>query len=238
MVTSANDLTEIIASQIDNNPAINKWINSFLNKADHQITAVNVPDSTNQIGLPMENFDLMLPPHHPSSREKNTGISVPNKYYGAGGYLQRKIDFIHNISEDKSYSLSILMESSGTKRYFGLGGPLYALIHGAHLLCVDELETSLHPDLMKHLLQTFLLNSMRSQMLITTHNIALMEDVDFIRRDALWFSEKGKDGAMSFYSAADFDSTTLRKDASLINAYKSGRLGAKPNLGSPYLKEE
>jgi len=74
-------------------------------------------------------------------------------------------------------------------------------------------------------------------MLITTHNTALMEDQDFIRRDALWFSEKGTDGSVRMYSAADFDSSTLRKDASLINAYKSGRLGAKPNLGSPYYTE-
>ena len=74
-------------------------------------------------------------------------------------------------------------------------------------------------------------------MLITTHNLSLMEDQDFIRRDALWFSEKGKDGSVSLFSAADFDTNTLRKDASLIKAYKTGRLGAKPNLGSPYLTE-
>lgn len=49
------------------------------------------------------------------------------------------------------------------------------------------------------------------------------------------FSEKETDGSVSFYSAADFDTATLRKDASLINAYKTGRLGARPNLGSPYL---
>lgn len=199
MVTSVNDLTEITASQIDNNPEINKWINLFLNKADDQVVEVNVRR--------------------------------------LGGARQRKIDFIHSTGKDKNYSLSIIKESSGTKRYFGLGGPLYELIHGSHLLCIDELETSLHPDLMKHFLQTFLLNSGNSQLLITTHNVALMEDQDFIRRDALWFSEKVADGSVSLYSASDFDSTTLRKDASLINAYKSGRLGAKPNLGSPYLAE-
>lgn len=90
---------------------------------------------------------------------------------------------------------------------------------------------------MKHFLQTFLLNATRSQLLITTHNIALLEEQDFIRRDALWFSEKGPDGGIQLYSAADFDSTKLRRDASLINAYRSGRLGAKPNLGSPYVIE-
>jgi AAA15 family ATPase/GTPase len=134
--------------------------------------------------------------------------------------------------------LSILAESNGTKRYFGLGGPLYELIHNSHLLCIDELETSLHPDLMKYFLQMYLLNATSSQLLITTHNLSLMENQDFLRRDALWFCEKNDDGSMNLYSAADFDTSTLRKDASIVNAYRAGRLGAKPNLGSPYLIEE
>ena len=243
MVSSANDLTDVTAEQIDRNPLINKWINIFLNKADNQISAVNVPDSTNQIALPFENpdddFKARIIPLS-GSYSKQTRIKRPGETatkFSGGGSVRRRIDFVHKVNEDENYSLSILKESSGTTRYFGLAGPLYALIHGSHLLCIDELETSLHPDLMKHFLQTFLLNSARSQMLITTHNTALMEDQDFIRRDALWFSEKGVDGSIRMYSAADFDSSTLRKDASLINAYRSGRLGAKPNLGSPYYTE-
>jgi hypothetical protein len=65
-----------------------------------------------------------------------------------------------------------------------------------------------------------------------------MENQDFIRRDALWFSEKNDTGSIDLYSASDFDSGVLRKGASIINAYRSGRLGAKPNLGSPYLNED
>jgi AAA15 family ATPase/GTPase len=239
MVTGANDVTEITAAQIDQNPKMNAWINSFLNKADNQITEVQVPDASRQLTIPWENRDLDLTFRLTAQGSYSKGTTLKGRrgsIYGEGP-SKRKIDFIHKVEKDKKYALSILKESSGTKRYFGLGGPLYALIHGSHLLCIDELETSLHPDLMKHFLQTFLLNSSQSQLLITTHNVALMEDQDFIRRDALWFSEKGSDGAVNLYSAADFDSTTLRKDASLINAYRSGRLGAKPNLGSPYLTE-
>jgi AAA15 family ATPase/GTPase len=243
MITSSHDLTETTASLINQNPLINQWIDTFLNKADYQITRVDV--SSNLISIP---FDWDLPDFgtrifSQRSFAKETKIkpvsdSGPaHKYYG-GGAIQRKIDFVHKLKDDKSYSLPILTESNGTKRYFGLGGPLYALIHNAHILCIDELDTSLHPDLMKHFLQVFLLNAKNSQLLITTHNISLMENLDFIRKDALWFSEKKDDGSMSLYSASDFDSSILRKDASIINAYKSGRLGAKPNLGSPYLVEQ
>jgi AAA15 family ATPase/GTPase len=209
MITSAHNLTEVTASLIDKNQLVNKWINSFLNKADYQISKVNVSDFNNQITVPLDETY-----HHES---------------------QHQIDFIHKLNNE-TYSLSILTESSGIQRYFGLGGPLYELIHNSRFLCIDELETSLHSDLMKHFLQAFLLNARNSQLLVTINNVSLMENQDFIRKDALWFSEKNEDGSISLYSAADFDSGTLRKDASIINAYNAGKLGAKPNLGSPYFK--
>jgi len=242
MITSSHNLTDVTVSLIDQNPIIGKWINAFLNKADYQISEVNVSDSNSYISLPWDDpYQNEL-----SSRFITGGSSIKHEdvkpgnvvKFAGGGSVQRKIDFVHTVSKNKSYPLSILSESSGTKRYFGLGGPLYELIHASRLLCIDELETSIHPDLMKHFLQVFLLNSKSSQLLITTHNVLLMENQDFIRKDALWFTEKTDDGSVSLYSAADFDSSILRKDASIINAYKSGKLGAKPNLGSPYLIEK
>jgi AAA15 family ATPase/GTPase len=240
MITSAHNLTDVTVSLIDQNPLLNKWINTFLNKADYQISEVNV--SNNLISIPLdENFYPDFTGQGSYSKKTNikteSVLKAPVKFAG-GGSVHRKIDFVHTLADEKSYPLSILSESSGTRRYFGLGGPLYELIHGSRLLCIDELETSLHPDLMKYFLQVFLLNAKNSQLLVTTHNVSLMENQDFIRRDALWFSEKNDDGSINLYSAADFDSSTLRKDASIINAYRSGKLGAKPNLGSPYLIQE
>lgn len=243
MVTSAHDLTEITAKLIDKNPNINDWINALLYKADNQIAKVLVPEWNDLIGIPLDDafhHEFQSTILQQGSYSNKTTIASPsgkkdNPVNFFGGPSERRIEFLHKIGGGDIYPLSIQKESSGTKRYFGLGGPLYELINGSHLLCIDELETSLHPDLMKHFLQVFLMNSTKSQLLITTHNLSLMADTDFIRRDALWFSEKEGDGSVSLFSAADFDTTTLRKDASLINAYRMGRLGAKPNLGSPYI---
>ncbi|MGO1245615.1 ATP/GTP-binding protein [Sphingobacterium sp. JB170] len=237
LVTSSHDLTELTAELIDRNPKINEWIDTLLYKADNQIAKVIVPDWNEQVGIPSDQPIQILRPESLSDKtiKRSPVGSLANVDRFFGGPSERKIEFFHKIGKDDIYPLSIQKESSGTKRYFGLGGPLYELIHGSHLLCIDELETSLHPDLMKHFLQVFLVNSTRSQLLITTHNLSLMADTDFIRRDALWFSEKEDDGSVSLFSAADFDTTILRKDASLINAYRVGRLGAKPNLGSPYI---
>lgn len=242
LITSSQDLTQLTTSYFDHNPVVGKWISTFLHKADNQIAKVNISD--HHISVPYEDSLSDFYPKIISQGSYSLKTSVKSreeksknapKFYG-GGAVHRKIDFVHKLN-NKNYSLSILAESNGTKRYFGLGGPLYEIIHQSRLLCIDELDTSLHPDLMKHFLQVFLLNSNNSQLLITTHNISLLENQDFIRKDALWFSEKNDDGAMSLYSASDFDSAVLRKDASIINAYKAGKLGAKPNLGSPFLTE-
>lgn len=243
MISSANNLTETTARLIADDSRLKKWIDIFLNKADDQITEVKISDDV--VSTPADeafpsDFSDRLIPNRDTGGNSPGMLSAP--HHGSAQFFgspdQRKIDFVHQVKNGKSYILSILAESSGTKRYFGLGGPLYTLIHNSCLLCIDELETSLHPDLMKYFLQVYLLNSQNSQLVITTHNFSLMDNNDFIRRDALWFTEKNKNGAVELYSAADFDSSTLRKDASLVNAYKSGKLGAKPNLGSPYLMKK
>jgi len=229
-------LNALTAVKIHNSEDVNTWMNEFLNKADNQVVAVSVPDLMEQMtnklksNLNVMSLDLL--------GKRNTSMSFGRAELN----LEKKsdefrVDLIHRINQTESYTLPLAKESKGTQRYFGLGGPLYDLVHGSHFLCIDELENSLHADLMKHFLQLFLMNAKSSQLLITTHNLSLMEDSDFIRRDALWFTEKSTDGGVSLYAASDFDTSVLRKDANLSKAYKAGRLGAKPNLGSPYMTE-
>jgi len=248
MITSGDDLTEITAGIIDDQPEIREWVNTLLNKADEQIVDMDIEEKE-QYSNKFKEFlitssfsnSVSTFAEEENSFEKTTikrlfnPEKMTNNRQTVRELFGRRIEFVHMLENEWSFLLSFEKESSGTRRYFGLGGLLYLLVHGNHLLCIDELETSLHPDLMKHFLQVFLMNSNSSQLLFTTHNLSMMADEDFIRRDALWFTEKESDGSVSLYSAADFDSSTLRKDASLIKAYKAGKLGAKPNLGSPLI---
>ncbi|MFA6082764.1 ATP/GTP-binding protein [Mucilaginibacter sp.] len=236
MITSDTDLAETTADMIVDNPAAAEWIAAFMRKADRQISKVAAdPEKSYQPRLrPNFVYEHLYPAHvnTPFSTKKRDGILSGLDLSD----FKRKVAFTHETGTG-NFELPLSAESRGTQRYFALGGPMYRLIHDEALLLIDELESSLHPDLMKHFLQTFLANATFSQLLITTHNIALLEEEDFIRRDALWFIEKKDDGSADLYSAADFDSATLRKGASLINAYRAGRLGAKPNLGSPLMNK-
>lgn len=100
------------------------------------------------------------------------------------------------------------------------------------MLC-DELENSLHYDLFTHIIKTFLVNSDRAQLIFSTHSLMLLDE-DFIRRDMVNFASKNESGATEIYRAKDFG---LHKEVSILNAYRAGKLGAKPQLGSIFIDE-
>ena len=139
-----------------------------------------------------------------------------------------------NHCKDGDFDIKSNMQSIGTRRFAGLIGALYDMVMSNHVYFMDEIGIRLHNDLMAFYLSTFLHNSNQSQIFFTTHNIMLLEE-DFVRRDMVYLVEKNPDTAVSSY--ARVSDVGLHKNLSLYNAYKIGRLGAKPDLGSPYLDD-
>ena len=138
------------------------------------------------------------------------------------------------IGEDGSvehFQLLMDQESSGTQRFFArIGGWLQALENGA-LLVVDEIEDSLHPLLTKRLIEMVQDNSVNTngaQILFTTHD-AMLLDLNFLRRDQIWFADKNeKTCATELYSLASF---SPRKGENVRKGYLQGRFGAIPFIG-------
>ena len=119
-------------------------------------------------------------------------------------------------------------ESEGTLRMYCLSAIMYLLIKQNQILLSDEMENSLHYDLLTHIIKTFLVNSERGQLIFSTHSLMLLDE-EFVRRDMVYFTNKNEAGATEIYRAKDFG---LHKEVSILNAYRAGKLGAKPNLGS------
>ena len=85
-----------------------------------------------------------------------------------------------------------------------------------------------------YFLDSFVLNSKKSQLIFTTHETSLLdEDLLNTHRDFVFLAEKDNEGAFSKYTRVD--EFGLHKNLSFYNAYKSGRLGAVPQLGSPII---
>ena len=149
---------------------------------------------------------------------------------------RKGIDRINLFSEhmvnDISYKLPMEQESEGTKRFYGFAGLLALLIKTPTILPIDELESSLHPDLYIHFLLSFLQNAQHSQLIATTHNRELLGDTDIFRNDVIWFTDKGEDFATQLYSLADFDTSTIKN---ILNAYKIGKFSAIPRLSDTFI---
>jgi AAA15 family ATPase/GTPase len=147
----------------------------------------------------------------------------------------KKIEFEHTVKGQKYY-LPMKYESEGTKRYFEFAGLLCLLIKSSTIIPIDELESSLHPDLYIHFILSFLMNSSNSQVIATTHNREILSNKDIFRNDAIWFTDKSETCATELYSLADFDSSVIRDTSNVLNAYKSGKLKGTPNLGDYYIE--
>ena len=140
-----------------------------------------------------------------------------------------------HTGEEGEYELHEGLESAGTHRFLGMSIVLYYVLHENNFIPVDEIETSIHYELLSYFIKLFLANSEgSSQLLMTTHDINLLNE-DFIRRDVVWFTDKSKVGATQ---VKRLSSLGLHKTMNPYNAYKQGKLVDLPFLGSIYLETE
>lgn len=196
----------------------------LLKKADFNIDSIEIDEESIQIDDKLRNLV-----------SNNTSLSnrLKDEILEKGELSRVNLLMNHKTFSNDKESINDLpydSESDGTKRFFELGGTLSKLILENHILSIDEIERSLHPDLVKHFINTFLNNSEESQLIVTSHNLDIISKPDEIRRDVIWFTEKKEDGSTDLYSLGDF--SEIRNNTNFLKAYKSGKLGAVPNLGS------
>ena len=139
-----------------------------------------------------------------------------------------------NHSDHGDFEIPMELQSKGTLKYIRILDALYDMITSSHIYYLDELGEDLHYDLLFYYLNVFLFNSDKSQLIITSQETALLsQDIINENRGVVWFVEKNHDTASSEYARGD--SFGLHKNLSLYNSYRTGRLGAKPELGSIFI---
>ncbi len=130
----------------------------------------------------------------------------------------------------KQAQVGIYDESAGTRRYFTMIGPVMAVLTAGALLLIDEADSSLHPTLLKAVVQLFQsrrTNPRGAQLVITTHDTSLLSG-GILRPDEVYFVDKDHSEGTQIYSLADFAGT--RSGASSQRQYLEGRFGALPFL--------
>ena len=146
----------------------------------------------------------------------------------------------HKGCNGKLVPFKISENSDGTRRCLHLFPAFNALVTPASDCCyiIDELDRSLHTNLVKQLLASFLdtrNQDTRSQLLLTCHDIQQM-DQNVLRRDEIWIAERDENTqSTNLASLNEFrlGDKKIRKDRSTLpQLYTDGYLGGVPRIDS------
>ena len=165
--------------------------------------------------------------------------------------------FISNIQDDKYYVISILKdrtlraqllktkhkingggyelfdlrdESDGTRRIMDLIPLIIDFFKGDNVFVIDEMERSLHPNLIYDLFDFFLskCKNVNSQFIVASHESTLLTQ-KLLRKDEIWFVVKDKMGASRLHSLEDY---SIRFDKEVRRDYLLGRYKGVPKFGN------
>jgi len=202
---------------------IKSYLLDFVREADFNIVDVNT-QAEKELILP-EIVDIFLN----SSKVTDQVKEKLKKDQSIPAFKTEFWHLVHNERGEEKYNLPQELQSEGTKRIFGIEAAIYQAIQKDGILIVDEIETSLHPQLLKFLLLHFLRKKSRSQLLIATHYDPLLDEIgEIIRKDSVWFTEKTKSGHTDVFSLIEFKG--LNRVSSIQKAYNFRKFGAFPEI--------
>ncbi|WCA43149.1 AAA family ATPase [Actinomyces oris] len=153
--------------------------------------------------------------------------------------LQRHLVLHHRGADGEEYRLTIGQQSQGTLTWLATVGPAMDALRLGQVLCIDELDASLHPTLTATLVDMFKdpdLNTRGAQIVFTTHDTALLDNspVQLLEAGEVWMTEKSPFGASELFSLADFSSN--RKGTNKQRRYLAGAFGAIPRVDTSSLR--
>lgn len=155
----------------------------------------------------------------------------------AGKNIQQlKITTKHKV-ENNHYDLDFHQESRGTQSIFNHSGVIIDTLKKGGILLFDEINSSLHPLLVRHIINLFMnkeINKYGAQLLFTTHDTSLL-DSKILRKDQIWFCDKdSKNISTKLYSLIDFKKNDF---SNMEFAYLYGKFAAIPNIKEFSLNE-
>ncbi len=121
-------------------------------------------------------------------------------------------------------------ESDGTRRIMDLIPLVIDFFGGGNVFVVDEIERSLHPNLVRDFFEFILdkCDNINSQLIVSSHEATLLTQ-KLLRKDEIWFAVKNKEGATNLHSLEDYN---VRFDKEIMKDYLLGRFKGIPKLGN------
>jgi AAA15 family ATPase/GTPase len=136
----------------------------------------------------------------------------------------------HKIAGGTFELFDLKDESDGTRRIMDLIPLIIDFFKGGNVFLIDEMERSLHPNLIYDLFDFFLdrCDNINSQFIVASHESTLLTQ-KLLRKDEIWFVVKDKEGASHLHSLEDYN---IRFDKEVRRDYLLGRYKGVPKLGN------
>jgi energy-coupling factor transporter ATP-binding protein EcfA2 len=152
--------------------------------------------------------------------------------------LEPHIKLMYRL-KDRSAALPLEWESSGTKTWLSMVGPVLAALRAGRVLVVDGIDARMHPVLAGHLVKLFQdpeTNANGAQLIFNGHNAGLLgPNVPArLRRDQVWLTEKSsQDGSTTLYPLTRYEVTEGLDNVE--RSYLKGRYGSVPFIDEALL---
>jgi len=193
---------------------------NFLRVADIKIEDIGVEEKNSDEKL----IDLDINPNGLNKKYREHF----NKYLKTFKAFNVKV--YHQGKSGQLISFSLQEESDGSQIAFKLAGPWLNVLENGYTLIIDELHNSLHPHVVKFLVNLFhdpKVNKNNAQLIFTTHETSIMHE-DSMHQDQVWFTQKNHDAQSVLTPLSDYKITEDPSD--FQKAYLNGRYGAIPKI--------
>lgn len=167
---------------------------------------------------------------------KAAGIDIDGfRVEGDEDDFENKRVWVRHIVNGEPYELRLNKESAGTRKMMSMAVALDDALKKGSLLLIDELDSKLHPKLLRFIIMLFQnpdINKNGAQLIFTSQDVSIMRN-DVFRRDEIWFAARDEDEASTLWSLSDIhepNGNLVSKNAAFDKQYLSGRYGADPIL--------
>ncbi len=133
----------------------------------------------------------------------------------------------HSNRKKETFSLNFSAESEGTKTFIKLIYSFLDIKQKGNILLIDEIEASLNIELANFVLKTFLEERKDIQIIFSTHNPDLLND---LRSDQIKIIEKKNKVETEIIELYKMVKSDKKINKNYGEYYKEGLLGGQPNL--------
>lgn len=180
------------------------------------ISSADIPLSNIEVET-LKYLDMKFPDNIPTAFKEEIAKSLKDKEY-------HEVSFVRTDDAGEAVRFKLAEESQGTQGLFNFAGPWIDVITNDLVLFVDELDSSLHPLIVHHLVDILHKSGSNAQIIFTTHDTTILSQ-KILRRDQVWLLKKNKFHASELYPLSDYK---IRDGEAIEKGYLSGRYGAVP----------